>query len=62
MAVRIERTVCLGKCNNGPNLRFAGGEFWQNPSMDDVPTLLDEFEERAGKNDAGATLYAGACV
>ena len=29
-------------------------------SMDDVPTLLDEFEERAGKNDVGAMLYAGA--
>ena len=32
----------------------------KNLSMDDVPTLLDEFEERAGKNDAGAMLYAGA--
>ncbi len=60
LAVRIERAVCLGKCNDGPNLRFVGGEFQQNLSMDDVPTLLNEFEERAGKNDAGAMLYAGA--
>ena len=60
LAVRIERIVCLGKCNDGPNLRFVGGEFRQNLSMDDVPTLLDEFEERAGKNDAGAMLYPGA--
>ena len=60
MAARIERTVCLDKCYDGPNLRFVGGEFRQNLSMDDVPTLLNEFEERASKNDAGAMLYAGA--
>jgi len=58
--VRIERIVCLGKCNDGPNLRYVGGEFRQNLSLDDVPTLLEEFEQRAGKNDAGAMLYPGA--
>jgi len=53
LAVRIERTVCLGKCNDGPNLWFVGGRFRQNLSMDDVLTLLDEFEERAGKKTLG---------
>ena len=60
LAVRIERIVCLDKCNDGPKLRFVGSEFRQNLSMDDVPTLLDEFEERPGKNDAGAMLYPSA--
>lgn len=54
----IERIVCLGKCNDGPNVRIVGGEFRQNLSLADVPTLLDEFERRGGT--AGAMLYPGA--
>lgn len=60
LKVDIERIVCLGKCADGPNLRIVGGEFKNHLSMDDVPNLLDEFEQLAGRDDRGAFLYPGA--
>ena len=58
--VRVDRIVCLGKCDVGPNLRFVGGEFRHDLTLDDVPRLLDEFEKIAGKSDKKELLYPGA--
>lgn len=58
--VAIERIVCLGKCDDGPNLRIVGGEFRQNLTLDDVPSLLEEFEKRSGRIDGSTLLYPGA--
>lgn len=55
----IERIVCLGKCNDGPNLKIVGGGFRQHLTLDDVPALLDEFAEQAGVGDS-PMLYPGA--
>ena len=60
LAARLERIVCLGKCDDGPNLKFVGGEFRQHLTLDDVPDLLDEIETRAGRAAEGGMLYPGA--
>lgn len=60
LKVEVDRIVCLGKCSDGPNLKIVGAEFRQNLTLDDVPVLLDEFQERAGKHEDGAFLYPGA--
>jgi len=46
--VDVEIIVCFGKCEDGPNLRIVGAEFRQHLTLEDVPSLLEEFESRAG--------------
>ena len=58
--VDVETIVCFGKCGDGPNLRIVGAEFRQHLTLEDVPSLLDEFESRAGRIENGALLYPGA--
>lgn len=58
--VELERIVCLGKCDVGPNLKFVGGDFRHDLTLGDVPRLLDEFEEIAGTCDEKEMLYPGA--
>ena len=60
LKVDVETIVCFGKCDDGPNLRIVGGEFRQHLTMEDVPSLLDEFERRAGRIENRTMLYPGA--
>lgn len=60
LKVDVETIVCFGKCDDGPNLRIVGGEFRQNLTLEDVPSLLDEFECRAGRIENHSMLYPGA--
>ena len=46
--VDVETIVCFGKWEDGPNLRIVGAEFRQHLTLEDVPSLLEEFESRAG--------------
>jgi len=50
--VRIERIVCLGRCNAGPTLRLApGGRFFLETKPDSVPEILDTLEQACGVRD-----------
>lgn len=45
LAVSVERTVCMGRCAQGPTLRVApGGAFHLGLREDDVPGFLDRLE------------------
>ena len=37
----VEQIVCLGRCENGPNVRIAGQEIINSVSIDDLPSILD---------------------
>ncbi|PIW25914.1 MAG: hypothetical protein COW30_17670 [Rhodospirillales bacterium CG15_BIG_FIL_POST_REV_8_21_14_020_66_15] len=45
LAVRVERTVCMGRCDFGPTVRIApGGAFHLGMTPADVPGFLDRLE------------------
>lgn len=45
LAVSVERSPCLGRCTEGPNLRFApGGEFVGALTADKLPAILARLE------------------
>ena len=47
--VKIERSVCLGRCQEGPTIRWApGGRFILGKSPADVEKLLNELEDICG--------------
>lgn len=39
--VSVRETVCLGYCDQGPNVKVMGGEFYHEQSPDDAEALLD---------------------
>ena len=44
--VALERFKCLGRCNEGPNLRMApGGEFYSGVRPEDIPGLLEKIRD-----------------
>ena len=43
--VCVERSVCLGHCVAGPNVRILGGDFFHHASKDSLAPLLDELDE-----------------
>ncbi len=50
--VMIERIVCFGMCNNGPNMRLIpGGAFHKDVSLDQVNELLSMLESECGQKD-----------
>ena len=50
--VVVERIVCFGMCNTGPNMRLVpGGEFHKNVDTDQIDQILDMLEETCGKRD-----------
>ena len=54
LAVEIERIVCFGQCQVGPNGRLIpGGNFHKGMTIEDVPALLDEIERACGKKSPG---------
>jgi NADH:ubiquinone oxidoreductase subunit E len=41
LAFRLKRTVCLGHCPIGPNVRIAAGEFIHHATKGKIQVLLD---------------------
>jgi len=44
LKARVERSVCLGHCPVGPNLRVLGAEFYHEASQASLEPLLASFE------------------
>ncbi|MFP6806155.1 MAG: (2Fe-2S) ferredoxin domain-containing protein [Pseudomonadales bacterium] len=44
--VEIERTVCLGHCPKGPNVRLLGGPFIHEANEDKLDTLMNEITDQ----------------
>lgn len=45
--IRVERTVCMGRCDFGPTVRVApGGAFHLGMSAADAPGFLDDLESQ----------------
>jgi len=42
--VQVERSVCLGHCVNGPNVRLLGGPFIHHADKEKLNLLLSELE------------------
>ena len=46
LAIPVQRFNCLGRCDEGPNLRLVpAGPCHQQLSVDDVPGLMADIEE-----------------
>ncbi|MDH5489235.1 MAG: (2Fe-2S) ferredoxin domain-containing protein [Rhodospirillaceae bacterium] len=37
----VEQIVCLGRCEEGPNVRIAGQKIINSVGIDDLPSILD---------------------
>ncbi len=47
--VKLERSICMGRCTRGPTVRFApGGRFNLHTAPEDVPALVSELEALCG--------------
>ena len=47
--IRVERTVCMGRCNFGPTVRLApGGAFRLGLTPEEVDAFLDDLERELG--------------
>lgn len=45
LAVRVDYSVCLGHCHEGPNVRVApGGEFIHQATLEKLIQVIDELE------------------
>lgn len=42
--VKIERSVCLGHCPVGPNIRLPGEDFYHEATKDKLIPLLESLE------------------
>ena len=40
--VEVERMVCMGYCDKGPNVKILGGPFFHEVDPDNVDKILDE--------------------
>ena len=57
--VTVERIVCFGMCNTGPNMRLIpGGAFHKNVDSDQVGEILDTLEDACGKRDVSTDIPA----
>lgn len=51
--VAVHETVCLGYCEQGPNVKVMGGDFFHGQAPDDAQTLVDAaIEARPPADDA----------
>ncbi len=41
MDLKVEPIVCLGECDKGPNMRFAGREILNGVGPDDIDAILN---------------------
>ncbi len=52
LAIPVERFVCFGACDEGPNLRFApGGRFYHRVDFTDIPAIVDAAALAANARD-----------
>ena len=47
LALRVERTRCMGHCPRGPNFRLAGRDYVHEANEASVISFLDAFEGNA---------------
>lgn len=53
LPIRVERFLCLGNCENGPNMRLApAGRFFEHVSEQDVPFIMQEIQRFLAIDDA----------
>jgi (2Fe-2S) ferredoxin len=53
IAIKLERSVCMGHCQTGPTVRLApGGHFYHGPKLGEAGAILDELEAICGLTDA----------
>lgn len=53
--VTVERVICFGLCQKGPNLRLVPGRpFEHGVTLEDVPRILDDLERLCGTGDGNA--------
>jgi (2Fe-2S) ferredoxin len=46
IAIKLERVYCLGRCEQGPNIRLIpGGRFFFGVKAEDIPEILAQVEE-----------------
>lgn len=49
LAIAVERAVCLGACDQGPNVRLApGGRFYHQVTVAGIAQLVDDACKLAG--------------
>ena len=46
LAITLKRSVCLGHCPIGPNVRIAGGEFIHHATEEKLRDLLDQLQDQ----------------
>ena len=55
IAIKLERSICMGHCQTGPTVRLApGGRFFHGPALSEAPDILDELEALCGICEAQA--------
>ena len=47
LSVKVDRSVCVGHCPIGPNVRLPGEDFIHEATREKLIPLLDELEARA---------------
>jgi NADH:ubiquinone oxidoreductase subunit E len=56
IAIKLERSICMGHCQTGPTVRLApGGRFFHGPALTQVTEILDELESLCGHLEAAAS-------
>jgi NADH:ubiquinone oxidoreductase subunit E len=46
LALRVDYSVCLGHCHEGPNVRVApGGEFIHQATLEKLIKVIDELQD-----------------
>ena len=49
LAIPVERSICLGACEQGPNVRLApGGRFYHQVTVAGIAELVDDACKLAG--------------
>jgi NADH:ubiquinone oxidoreductase subunit E len=55
IAIKLERSVCMGHCQTGPTVRLApGGRFFHGPALSEVADILNELEALCGIHEVQA--------
>ena len=42
---RVDRSVCLGQCPHGPNVRLPGKDFYHEATKDSLTPLLESLQD-----------------
>ena len=53
LAVKVDRSVRLGHCQMGPNVRLLGKDFYHESTQEKLIPLLESLDE---KNTSGSSL------